>query len=318
MSTTTDTPTDAPAAPAAATAAPPAVPKKPYGVAFWVAVVWLAIVLLSAIGGKHLPWGNKPADFITGMKINAGDWKGTFSWAHPLGTSQNGDDWLTAATIGARNSMIIAFATVAFGFLFGGGLGMFSGYMGGKIDAALTFLSTALLSFPPLLFIIMLLTILSAGRNEAGVAQGLQSTVWKLSLSLGILSIPTLFRVVRASTLQYASREFVTAARAMGASNSRVLFRELLPNVVKPMAAYGLVAAGSVMVIEGGLSYLGIGIGDTWGWGKMIATGSSYKTLKDAPNVSFVPIVILFVTVLSFNFIGDKLRERLEVKQGGI
>lgn len=316
MSTNTDTPTAAPATPPAP-AAPP-VPKKPYGVAFWVAFGWLAIVLVCAVGGKHLPWAGKPADYITGAKINMGDWKGTFSWQHPLGVSQNGDDWLSAATIGARNSMIIAFATVAFGFLFGGFLGMFSGYMGGKIDAAFTFLSTALLSFPPLLFIIMLLTILSAGTSDSGVAQGLQSTVWKLSLSLGILSIPTLFRVVRASTLQYASREFVTAARAMGASNLRVLFRELLPNVVKPMAAYGLVAAGSVMVIEGGLSYLGIGIGDTWGWGKMISTGSAFKTLKDAPHVSFVPIVILFATVLSFNFIGDKLRERLEVKQGGI
>lgn len=292
--------------------------RKGFGIAFWVAVTWLGVVLFNAIGGKHLPWGNKPADYITAAKINDGKWLQTFSMHHPLGTSQNGDDWLTAATIGARNSMIIAFATVAFGFLFGGGLGLLAGYTRGKVDTVLTFLSTALLSFPPLLFIILLLTILSTGNNSSGVAQGLQTSVWKLSLSLGILSIPTLFRVVRASTMQFASREFVLAARAMGASKGRIMLREILPNVVKPMAAYGLVAAGTVMVIEGGLSYLGIGIGDTWGWGKMIATGSQYTILKQGPNVSFVPIIILFVTVLSFNFIGDKLRERLEVKQGGI
>lgn len=293
--------------------------KKSFGIPFWIFSGWLGIVLICAVGGKHLPRGNVKVDYLTSALINDGKWTHVFSWKHPLGVDPNGNDWLSAAIQGARNSMIIAFATVLFGFVMGGGLGMISGYTRGRVDTVISFIATVLLSFPPLLFIILLLTILAVGTNSSGVAQGLQSTVWKLSASLAILSIPTLFRVVRASTMQFASREFVLAARAMGAKPRRILMREILPNVVKPMAAFGFVAAGTVMVIEGGLSYLGIGVaGSSWAWGKMIATGSGLTILKKAPNVALVPIMILFITVLAFNFIGDKLRERLEVKQGGI
>ena len=313
-----DTSTSAVASVPAAPAPEGMTKKKGFGIIFWLCVGWLGVVVIWAVFGKHLPFAHKDPDYITASFINDGKWRKVFSWKHPLGTDQNGNDWLSAAVQGARNSLIIAFCTVAFGFLVGGTLGMFAGYTRGKIDSILTFFTTVLLSFPPLLFIIMLLTILSTGTNDQGIAQGLQSTVWKLSLSLGILSIPILFRVVRASTLQFANREFVLAARALGASRGRILLREILPNVVKPMVAYGLVSAGSVMVIEGALSYLGIGVGNSWAWGKMIAGGSGYSSLNKSPNVAFVPIVILFCTVISFNFIGDKLRERLEVKQGGI
>ena len=295
----------------------PRTKRRGFGFMFWACSVWVGIVVVCAVLGERLPFANKDPDYLTAAYINDGKWSRVFSWKHPLGTSQNGDDWLSAAVVGSRNSMIIAFATVIFGFLLGGGLGMIAGFMRGRVDTVLTFFATVLLSYPPLLFIILLLTLLAAG-NSTGVSEGLQASVWKLSLSLGILSIPTLYRVVRASTMQFADREFVLAARSMGASRARILLREILPNVVKPMLAYGLVAAGSVMVIEASLSYLGIGVGDTWAWGKMIATGAGLSVLRKGPNVAFVPIVILFMTVISFNFIGDKLRERLEVKQGGI
>jgi peptide/nickel transport system permease protein len=292
--------------------------RKGFGLPFWLFTAWLGIMLIWAIFGKKLPFAHAKNDYVTSALINDGKWTKTFSWAHPLGTDQNGNDWLSAAVVGARNSMIIAFATIIFGFLVGGGLGMLAGYRKGKIDAVITFITTVLLSFPPLLFILIVLTIFAARVKSSAAAEGLQTSVWKLSFTLGILSIPTLYRVVRASTMQFASREFVTAARAMGAKPGRIILREILPNVIKSMAAYGLVAAGTVMVIEGGLSYLGIGVGETWAWGKMIAAGSSGITLQRGPHVSFIPIVILFLTVLAFNFIGDKLRERLEVKQAGI
>ncbi len=294
------------------------VKKKGFGIFFWLFLAWLGVVLIWAVLGKHLPFARSNADYQTSALINDGKWTQTFSSRHILGTDQNGNDWLTAAVEGARNSMIIAFGTILFGFFVGGGLGMIAGYRKGRIDSVLTFLTTVLLSFPPLLFILIFLTIFAARVKSTGSAEGLQTSVGKLSLTLGMLSIPTLYRVVRASTMQYASREFVTAARAMGAKSGRIILREIFPNVVKPMVAYGLVAAGNVMVIEGGLSYLGIGVGDTWAWGKMIAEGSSGVTLQRAPHVAFIPIVILFLTVISFNFIGDKLRERLEVKQAGI
>jgi peptide/nickel transport system permease protein len=292
--------------------------KKSFGIPFWFFVTWLGIVLFCAVFGKLLPFANKAPDYTTASFINDGKASKVFGWAHPLGTDQNGNDWLSAAIEGARNSMVLAFATIFFGFLIGGGLGMIAGYRRGRLDAIFTFFTTVLLSIPPLLFIILLLTIFAASAPTGSVAQGLQTTVWKLSFSLGILSIPTLYRVVRASTMQFASREFVVAARAMGAKPSRVLLKEILPNVAKPMLAYGLVAAAGVISVEGGLSFLGIGVGDKWAWGKMISTGNSINVLKAAPMITLVPVIILFLTVMGFNFVGDKLRERLEVKQGGI
>jgi peptide/nickel transport system permease protein len=116
----------------------------------------------------------------------------------------------------------------------------------------------------------------------------------------------------------YRGREFVTAARAMGAKPGRVLMREIFPNVAKPMLAYGLVAAGGVMVLEGSLTYLGVGVGDSAAWGKMIQSGAGLNGLKRSPHVLFVPMAFLFLTTLSFNYIGDQIRAKLEVKQAGI
>jgi peptide/nickel transport system permease protein len=289
-----------------------------WGTFFWVCIGWLGVVTICAVGDKHLPWVTSEPDYLMGATVTDGKWWKSFGWAHPLGTNGSGDDWLSYATRGARNSLIIAFATVIFGFLFGGLFGMLAGYFRKWVDSGLSFVTTVLLSFPPLLFIILLISLLSAGVDAKGVEQGLQTNVLKLSLSLGVLSIPILFRVVRAATMQFASREFVLAARAMGARPARVLMREILPNVMKPMAAYGLVTAGNVMVIEGSLSYLGIGVGTSPAWGKMIQSGGAYTVLKRSPNVAFIPAFILFFTVLSFNFIGDRVRERLEVKEGAL
>ena len=205
----------------AAAAAVDRTKRKGFGVAFWILTGWLGVVTVCAIFGTHMPRGNVQPDYLTSSLINDGKWMKVFSWKHPLGVDPNGNDWLSAAIQGSRNSMINAFATVFFGFVMGGGLGMVAGYARGKVDTILSFITTVLLSFPPLLFIILLLTILSVGNDSSGIAQGLQSTVVKLSASLGILSIPILFRVVRASTMQFASREFVLAARAMGAKRGR-------------------------------------------------------------------------------------------------
>jgi peptide/nickel transport system permease protein len=299
----------------------PTIRRKPLGKAFWVAVTWLGIVTFCAIFGRFLPFvkkGTEIQDFITGILVTDGKWTKTFSHNHLLGVDSSGNDWFSLLILSARNSIIIAAATILIGFAIGGVLGMLAGYRRGIIDSAFSFVITVLLSMPPLLFIIMLVSVLSAGGDSSGIEQGLQTTVWKLSLSLGILSVPIIFRVVRGSTILFSSREFVVAARTLGAKTPRVLMREILPNVAKPMLAYGLVAAGNVMVIEGVLSFLGVGVGDAWAWGKMIQSGASLRELRISPGIVLFPAFTLFLTVLSFNFVGDKIRERLEVKEGNI
>jgi peptide/nickel transport system permease protein len=293
-----------------------------FGPFFWFCCAWLAMVTIFALFGKWLPFADKEPDYAVGALINGleegKDWKNTFSSNNLLGTDENGNDILANLILGARNSVIIAFATVILGFLMGGGLGMIAGYARGRVDGVMSFFTTALQSFPGLLFILLFLSITSGSTEPGQVQEGLSTNVWKLSMVLGVLSIPTLFRVVRASTILYANREFVMAARAMGTKTGRILMREILPNVAKPMLAYGLVAAGGVMVLEGSLSFLGVGVGDSAAWGKMIQSGAGISGLKRSPHVVFVPMAMLFMTVLAFNYIGDQVRAKLEVKQAGI
>ncbi len=294
--------------------------RKPWGAAFWLSVVWLIGVIGSTIVANFVGW-KKEVDFLGAVTVSEGDWRGSISLAHPLGLNFAGNDILVNLVVGAKNSLIIALFTVVFGFLVGGIAGMVAGYFKGRVDTVLSFITNVLLSLPALLFILLLIAVISGAEDEAGLATGLQSSVMKVSLSLGILSIPTIFRVVRASTIQFSQREFVTAARAMGAKVPRILAGEILPNVAKPMMAFGLVAAGTVMVIEGGLSFLGVGVGagtDVTAWGKQIQEASQRKDLESAPMVAFIPALALFFTVLAFNFIGDKVRERLEVKQAAL
>ena len=295
--------------------------RKPMGRAFWIATSWLGLVGICAVFGPWLPFvkkGDDATDFLAGAMVTDGKWLDTFSKSHWLGVDSSGNDWFSLLILSARNSLIIAAATIVIGFTIGGFLGMIAGYRRGRLDAAVSFAISVLLSMPPLLFIILLVSVLSAGGDGSGVEQGLSTTVWKLSLSLGILSVPILFRVVRGSTISFANREFVLASRTLGAKTGRVLFREILPNVAKPMLAYGLVSAGNVMVIEGALSYLGLGVGDSWAWGKMIQSGASLREMRISPHIIIVPALTLFLTVLSLNFVGDKIRERLEVKEGNL
>jgi peptide/nickel transport system permease protein len=291
--------------------------KKKFGVPFWIATGWLALVGFCAIFGKWLPMVKpNPPDYLLAQRIVEGDWTHTFSWSHPLSANGQGNDILSYLILGSRNSIIIAFTTIILGFFLGGVLGMVAGYRKGRFDSVMSYIVTVLLSIPPLLFILLLVAVLSA-KSSDGIEAGLSTTVWKLSLSLGILFIPSLFRVVRGATMSFAGREFVVAARAMGAKTPRILLREILPNVAKPMLAFGLVGAGNVMVVEGALSFLGVGVNGP-AWGRMIYDGSSFADLRLRPHVAFIPAMVLFLTVLSFNFVGDKVRERLEVKEGNI
>jgi peptide/nickel transport system permease protein len=138
-----------------------------------------------------------------------------------------------------------------------------------------------------------------------------------ISLVIGFLSIPVYTRVARANTLSIAQREFVLAAHTMGASRARLLFREIAPNVVAPVLAFGLVAMGVVIVVEGTLAFLGLSVeAPTPTWGGMIAEGKRH--LSDKPFVALIPSAVMFLTVLSLNFVGDALRRRFDVREANL
>ena len=264
-----------------------------------LALVWMLLVVAGALLADLLPLA-PPAETSPLTMLQppfvAGD--------HLLGSDGLGRDLLSRVIYGARVSLIVALVAVAIGATLGGVIGLLVGYFRGKADTLVMGFVDVMLAFPGL---VLLLTVIAfVGRSLTSI-----------SVTIGLLSIPIYTRVARANTMAVASREFVTAAKAMGAKTSRVLFREIAPNVVLPLSAYALVTVGVVIVLEGALSFLGLSINQpTPTWGGIINEGRRH--LAAAPHVSGVPSVVMFLTVISLNLVGDKLRSRFDVKGGNL
>jgi peptide/nickel transport system permease protein len=153
-----------------------------------------------------------------------------------------------------------------------------------------------MLAAPALIFVIVITSMLGPGIGNVIIA-------------ISILALPAFARVARAQTLVYAERDFVKAARSLGATRRRILFLEIAPNVLPTMVAYALVTVSVAIIVEGSLSFLGLGVSpERATWGGMIANGRSY--LNTAPHISLIPGAIMFITVLALNLVGDKLQRR--------
>ncbi len=263
-----------------------------YGLFFWLPAAWLAFIVFCAVFADILPLQpNEEMDFTA---LAATPWEAE---GHLLGTDAQGRDVLSRIIFGARVSLTVGVTATAIGMTFGLMIGLLAGYYRGWIETGITLGLDTLLAIPGLVVLLL-----------ASVIFGGSLTV--VSLSLGFLLIPAFARVSRANTLNFAQREFIVAAKAMGARDLRIITLEILPNVVLPVAAYGLVVVAFAIVIEGALSFLGLSVpAPTPSWGGMIAEGR--ETLGETPHISFIPATVMFLTVLSFNLVGDTLRSRL-------
>jgi len=160
-----------------------------------------------------------------------------------------------------------------------------------------------MLAFPALLLALAIITF----RNDR--------SLFNVVLAIGIVAIPPIARLIRASTLVFSQREFVTAARALGASNLRIITKEILPNVVLPVLSFSIIGVAVAIVAEGGLAFLGLSVAPpTPTWGGMINDGRS--ALETEPYISLIPCLIMFLTVLSLNLAGDRVREYFDVREG--
>lgn len=219
-----------------------------------------------------------------------------FSPGHVLGTDPNGNDILARVLGGGQASLIIALAVNVIGLLVGGTLGALSGFAGGKIDMVIMRLLDVLIAFPSLV-----LTL--------AVAQSLGPSVTNTILALAFFSIPAFARVSRAAVLRLRELPFMAAAELCGTPAWRVLFRHLAPNIAPQLVTFGLLGMGIVIVIEGALSFLGLGIpAPAPSWGNMIAQGQ--QSLSATPMLVVWPSLALFVAVLTFNILGENLRSR--------
>lgn len=267
--------------------AAPARRRRGLGVIFWAAALWVALVIALAILADRLPLADPARQALLARRAPPGA-------AHLLGTDALGRDILARVIYGARASLGIGLLAPLIATLFGAAFGMLAGYFRGAIEVLTIGATDVLLAFPPLVLALAIVAYL--GQSVPNVIA-----------VLAVLTVPAVTRVARAATLTIREREFVTAAHALGASHARILLREILPNVMLPLAAYFLLLVAVTIVAEGILSFLGLGVPPPApSWGGMIAEGRD--SLDVAPHIAFVPAVVMFLTVLAFNLVGDGLR----------
>jgi len=264
---------------------------------FWLAAGWISfVVIISVFAGILL--AHSPTDMDM-LERRAGP-----SLAHWLGTDALGRDELARLVYGARISLTVGLCAPIIGITIGGALGILAGYFRGRFETLVVGSMDVLLAFPPLVFALAVVAYLG-------------QSVFNLTCILGVLGIPAFMRVARAATLSLAEREFVVAARALGASHARILLHELLPNVLLPLLAFFLLGVAVTIVVEGALSFLGLGVPPpASSWGNMIGEGR--ESLEIAPRLAFIPAVTLFLTVLSFNLVGDTLKALTDPRQSAL
>ena len=267
------------------------------GMLFWAAIGWLLFVCAVAVFATVLPLPS-PTD------MDMLERRAPFSAEHWLGTDGLGRDELARLIYGARISLVVGVCAPVIGVVIGGALGMLAGYFRGRFESMVVGSMDVLLAFPPLILAL-------------AVTAFLGQSIFNLTLILGVLSVPAFMRVARAATLTLARREFVIAAQALGATHARILLRELLPNVMLPLLAFFLLGVAVIIVVEGSLSFLGLGVPPPISsWGSMIGEGR--ESLDVAPRLAFLPAAAMFLTVLSFNLVGDTLRALTDPRQGAL
>lgn len=220
-----------------------------------------------------------------------------------LGTAENGIDVLSYVIHGARISMLVGLLATVLSGVLGTLLGAASGYVGGWVDEAVMRVVDVLLAFPGILLAIFITAVLGP-------------SLWNVILALCATGWTGYARLSRAQVLGLRERDFVTAARALGASNTRIVLRHLLPNLMGPVVVQATFGVPGAILAEASLSFLGLGVPPgTPSWGALVDQGTQY--LMIAPHVALVPGVAIAVAVLGFNLLGDGLRDRLDPRRAG-
>jgi len=220
------------------------------------------------------------------------------SWSHPLGFDHIGRDILSRIIFGTRIALIVGIGATGIAVTIGVLVGATAGYFGGWVDNLLSRAVDTLMAFPTLVLLIALTAVVGPSLRTVVIVIG--ATVWAQYA-----------RVVRADTMSLRERDFTLAARVAGATNARIIFRHLVPNVLGPVIVLASLAVGGIIIYESTLSFLGLGIQPPEpSWGGMLADGRAY--IVHYPHIAIAPGVMITLTVLAFNLLGDGLRDALD------
>lgn len=270
---------------------PPA--KKTRSIPVYLSIGWLALIIFAALFANVLP--------LTSYAIPVGlprQGPSFDSLDTLLGTDTLGRSILSRIVYGARVSLVVGTIAAVIGFLIGSLIGMVAGYFGKATDSGISLVADAMLAFPPLILLLALASIMTP-------------SIRTILFGLCLVVIPSFIRLARANTISWTAREFVRAARNMGAGNGRILFKEILPNVLAPLASYLPIIMAALIVAEGSLSFLGMGVPPPQpSWGGMINDGKD--AIAESPHMVFMPALAIFFTVFALNQLGDYLRSRFD------
>jgi peptide/nickel transport system permease protein len=265
-------------------------------------LIILGLMILSVIVG---PWvyGISPTeiDFVNSLSPP--------TWKHPFGTNDLGQDQLARLLIGGRVSLTVGVAAMAVAILFGTLVGAIAGFYGGIIDSLLMRLTDLFISLPQLPVLLLVIYLFrEAIKQIVGPEVGIFLLI---IIVVGGLNWMSVARLVRASFLTTREQDFVTAAKAIGASSKRLIWVHILPNVLSPVIVAATLAVGTAIITESTLSFLGLGFPpDVPTWGRMLYDAQNY--LETAPYLALFPGLAIFLTVLSINAVGDGLRDALD------
>jgi peptide/nickel transport system permease protein len=282
------------------------------------AAVWLigltALTFLATFAPSMVPFIR---DYDAKVKVNGHAKAYGFGpgWTAWFGTGKSSEDIFARCIYGAKMTLIIGIGATLFGLIIGSIIGVVSGYFRGWTDRIGSIFTDCLLSIPPLLLALILILRLD-DLKSVYTWMGWITRPWQITFTLGLVAVAPFARIVRAQTLTLREREFVTAARSLGASRSRIIFRELLPNLVPAMVTVAFTGLGILIAAEAGLAFLGLGVDRPATWGKMIDIARD--DIERAWWATTFPCLMLFFTVLSFNLLGDELARRFDIREAAV
>ena len=252
---------------------------------------------------------------LMGLDANKVNLLGRFappSAEHPLGTDELGRDLLLRLLYGGRVSLLVGIVAALCAAIIGTAIGLLAGYYGGLLDALLMRLADGVIALPllPLLIVLAAVDLTKLGLPDA-LATSEQASLYRIVVLIALVGWTTVARLVRGATLSLKAREYVRAAEAMGAKAPRIMLVHILPNAVSPIIVATTLSIGNVILLESVLSFLGLGIQPPIAsWGNMLT--NAQELIWSAPALAVYPGLLIFVTVIAFNFLGDGLQDALD------